>query len=162
MFVRTAGEADLPAVSALLGVVWHDTYDGLYGAELVDRITRGHHSVAELTKQMRRPRSEFLLADDGKAIAGVAFAAAPGDDARIVVLHALHVLPNMQGRGIGGMLLQEIEDSFFESELLRVEVDARNARAARFFESQGYSQTGSRQIEGSLVATMLVYEKSLA
>ena len=93
MFVRTAGEADLPAVSALLGVVWHDTYDGLYGAELVDRITRGHHSVAELTKQMRRPRSEFLLADDGKAIAGVAFAAAPGDGARLVVLHAFHVLP---------------------------------------------------------------------
>ena len=85
MFVRTAGEADLSAVSTLLGVVWHDTYDGLYGAELVDRITRGHHSVAELTKQMQRPRSEFLLADDGKAIAGVAFAAAPGDDARIVI-----------------------------------------------------------------------------
>ena len=52
--------------------------------------------------------------------------------------------------------------SFFEWELLRVAVDARNAHAANFFESQGYSKTGSRQIEDTLVATMLVYEKSLA
>ena len=161
MFVRTASEADLPAVSALLGVIWHATYDSLYGADLVEKITRGHHSVEELTKQLLRPHSEFLAADDGKAIAGVAYAAAPGDDARIVNLHALHILPAMQGRGVGGMLLQEIEESFFESERLRLEIDARNERATGFFESQGYVKAGSRQIEGALVATMLVYEKSL-
>ena len=161
MFIRTASERDLPAISKLIGETWHATYDGIYGVETVDRITASFHSVVALKKRFDWPRSEFLVADDGKAIAGMAFAAALGDQSRIVDLHELDVHPAMQGRGIGGMLLQEIEESFFESEILRLELDSRNARAIGFFTVEGFSQTGRRTVEGSLAATMLVFEKSL-
>jgi len=160
MFVRTAGEQDLPAVSRLIGDVLHATHDALYGAEMCDRIATTFHSVAALKIAMHLPRSEFLVADDGEAIAGVAFAAAQGDDARLVDLLGLHVTAAMQGRGIGGMLLQEIEDSFFESERLRLEVDERNLRAIGFFEGEGYRQAGQRRDE-VLAATLLTLEKSL-
>ena len=72
-FVRTAGEADLDAVRALLVDTWHATYDGIYGAERVNEITDDWHSIASLRRCLTRPNSEFLVADDGEHIGGMAF-----------------------------------------------------------------------------------------
>ena len=74
MFVRTAGERDLAAVHALLVETWHATYDGIYGVDRVTEITDDWHSLASLKAQLERPYSEFLVADDGSEIGGMAFA----------------------------------------------------------------------------------------
>ena len=107
MFVRTAGERDLAAVRALLVETWHATYDAIYGAERVTAITDDWHSMRSLKARLTRPRSEFLVADDGKQLGGMAFAAA-GEDGKILMLHQLYVRPAHQGHGVGGMLLDEI------------------------------------------------------
>ena len=160
MFVRTASERDLPAVSRLIAETLHATNDQLYGAEAVDHIASALYSVAALKTAMHRPLSEFLVADDGQAIAGVAFAVAAGEDARVVDILALFVRPELQGRGVGGMLLQELEESFFESERIRIEVDERNLRALGFLASEGYEPRGQRR-EEALQATLVSFDKSL-
>lgn len=160
MFVRTASERDLKAVNKLICETAHATFDPLWGAEMVENINAIYYSAAELKKRLDRPRSEFLVADDGKVIGGVAFAAAEGDDARIVELDVLLVRPDLQGYGIGGMLLEEIERSFFESEVMHVEVGERNARALAFYSGAGYVEVSRKQ--ASNVPTMLLtLEKSL-
>jgi ribosomal protein S18 acetylase RimI-like enzyme len=141
MFVRTAGERDLKAVRDLLVETWHATYDDIYGVEKVTQITDDWHSLAALSARLEKPRSEFVLADDGKAIAGMAFATV-GDDGKTVMLHQLYVRPAMQGRGVGGLLLDEIENAFPEGETVRLEVEEKNARAVAFYIGQGFSQVG--------------------
>jgi ribosomal protein S18 acetylase RimI-like enzyme len=141
MFVRTAGERDLKAVRELLVETWHATYDGIYGVEKVTAITDDWHSIASLRARLEKPRSEFVLADDGKAIAGMAFATAV-DDGKTVVLHQLYVRPSMQGRGIGGLLLDEIESAFPEAATVRLEVEEKNEKAVAFYLSQGFAQSG--------------------
>jgi len=126
MFVRTASKRDLDAVRALLGETWHATYDAIYGAERVAAITADWHSLASLQAQLERPHSEFLVADEGKT----------------VMLHQLYVRPSMQGRGIGGMLLDEIADSFPEAERIRLEVEEANLRAITFYRAAGFVQAG--------------------
>lgn len=160
MFVRTAGERDLAAASRLIGETLHATNDGLYGAETVDHIARALYSVAALKVLIHRPTSEFLVADDGETIAGVAIAAASVENGRNVDILAFFVRSDLQGRGIGGMLLQELEDSFFESERIRVEVDERNLRALGFAEAEGYARAGQRR-EEALGATLVRLDKSL-
>lgn len=161
MFVRTASERDLPVVNRLICETAHATFDPLWGAETVETINTVYYSAAELKKKLDRPRSEFLVADDGKVIGGVAFAAAKGDDVRIVELEVLLVQPDLQGRGIGGMLLEEIEASFFESELMRVtEVDERNARALAFYAGAGYVEV-SREFGTNVPTMLLTLEKPL-
>ena len=98
MFVRTAGERDLAAVRALLVETWHATYDAIYGAAEVTEITDEWHSIASLKARLTRPNSEFLVADDGKRIGGMAFAAATAD-AKIILLNQLYVLPDCQRQG---------------------------------------------------------------
>lgn len=160
MFVRTASERDLPEASRLIGESLHAAYDALYGVDMVGSIAKALYSREALKAAMSRPLSEFLVADDGEAIAGVAFAAAPDDNDRVVDVLGLYVRPALQGHGIGGMLLQELEDSFFETERIRLEVDARNLRALGFLEGEGYERRGQRREEG-LQATLVTLDKSL-
>ncbi len=140
MFVRTAGERDLQAVRALLVETWHHTYDAIYGVERVSEITDDWHSLEALRAKLISPNSEFLVADDGKRIGGMAFATADGD---AVMLHQLYVLPGYQGRGVGSMLLDEVEGCFPEAQRVRLEVEEANLKAVAFYFGQGFAKVGS-------------------
>ncbi|PBB28022.1 MULTISPECIES: GNAT family N-acetyltransferase [unclassified Mesorhizobium] len=162
MFVRTAGEPDLAAIRALLVETWHATYDAIYGAGRVTEITDEWHSIASLKTRLTKPNSEFLVADDGKRIGGVAFAEGIGGGEE-VVLKQLYVLPGLQGRGIGGMLLDEIIESFPEARGIRLEVEARNTRAIAFYEANGFVRSGDAGGHaGAPGEPTLVYRRSLA
>lgn len=141
MFVRTVSPRDLDAVRELLVATWHDTYDAIYGVERVTAITDEWHSIAALKARLERPLSEFLVADDGKAIGGVAFATAD-PDAKAVTLHQLYVRPGLQGQGIGSLLLDEIETCFPDADRLRLEVEEANEKAVAFYQQQGFAKVG--------------------
>ena len=141
MFVRSAGERDLAAVRELLVETWHATYDQIYGPERVTAITDSWHSMPALQARLTRPRSEFLVADSGGELGGMAFAKT-GDDGKILMLHQLYVRPAHQGHGVGGMLLDEILNCFPEAETVRLEVEEANVRAIAFYEACGFAHAG--------------------
>jgi ribosomal protein S18 acetylase RimI-like enzyme len=161
-FVRTAGERDLETVRALLVETWHATYDAIYGPEKVTEITNSWHSIASLRRRLTRQGSEFLVADDGSRIAGMAFAAAD-QEGKTVMLHQLYVLPAYQGHGIGGMLLDELLDNFPDAEKIKLEVEEQNSRAIAFYRVYGFEQTGHTGecgVAGSGIPA-LVFERAL-
>lgn len=141
MFIRSACERDLAAIRELLVATWHATYDDIYGERQVDEITNDWHSIAALKARLLRPNSEFLVADDGKQIGGMAFAAATSDQ-KTVILQQLYVLPDHQRAGIGHMLLSEIESCFPDAQLVRLEVEAANAPALAFYHKHGFVHSG--------------------
>lgn len=141
-FIRSASDADLAKVSALLGRSWHATYDDLYGAEKVSEITASWHSVAALKERLVRPESEFVLADDGTRIGGMAYAAMDGDEKDVAILHQLYVEPELLGQGIGRDLFAELETCFPAARRMRLEVDPKNERAVRFYSGLGFGEVG--------------------
>ena len=147
MFVRTAGERDLAAIRALLVETWHATYDAIYGPKRVTEITDDWHSIASLKARLTRPNSEFLVADDGKRIGGMAFAAATTDP-KIVLLNQLYVLPACQRQGIGQALLDEVEEA--------------NGAAIAFYRSKGFLPvSAAADTHETSRPTTLSFEKSL-
>lgn len=158
MFVRTASKRDLPAVRDLLVETWHATYDEIYGAERVAEITGEWHSHAALEARLDVPMSEFLVADDGKMIGAMAFADAV-DDKSTVMLRQLYVLPECQGRGIGGMLLDEVEGCFPEAARIRLEVEEANAKAVAFYIAQGFAKVAAGKSAGG--ASTAIYERPI-
>lgn len=160
MFIRTAGERDLEAIKALLAETWHATYDAIYGQKRVNEITAEWHSMAALRARLTHPHSEFLVADDGKAIAGMAFAASV-DEGRVVWLRQLYVLPAQQRRGIGAMLLDEVSESFPEASLIRLEVEVENLNAIGFYRAQGFIVSDAAETTQDEVS-VVVMEKALA
>ena len=157
-FVRTASVRDLDKIRPVLVDTWHDTYDAIYSAEIVNDICENWHSVEAIKQNLEDRNAEFVVADDGKTLAGVAFVKAPSEDG-IAYLSQLYVLPEHQRQGIGRDLLQEIEMSFPEAKVMRLGVDARNVKAVGFYERFGYKNMNIRLEEGGMEA--LVFEKQL-
>ncbi|MEM9107183.1 MAG: GNAT family N-acetyltransferase [Pseudomonadota bacterium] len=141
MFVRTASERDLAAINALLVTTWHDTYDSIYGVDKVNEITEVWHAVPVLQERIEQPNAEFIVADTGEQICAVAFASSEDDDT-VLKLHQLYVLPQCQGRGLGGLLLTEIMNCFPDAKRIRLEVEEANLSAVAFYESMGFAETG--------------------
>lgn len=161
MFIRSAGERDLTAIRELLVTTWHATYDGIYGEEQVVEITNEWHSIASLKARLLRPNSEFLVADDGNRIGGMAFAAATTDQ-KTVLLQQLYVHPDCQHAGIGHMLLDEIEGCFPDALLMRLEVEIANEPALAFYLKHGFVQSGTTNCGAADVdIPALVLEKKL-
>jgi ribosomal protein S18 acetylase RimI-like enzyme len=141
IFIRTASERDLPAVQKLLGVCWHATYDNIYGTARVSAITADWHSLPNLKARLAKPYSEFVVAEGQEGIVGMAYASQA--DPGFVMLHQLYILPEAQGQGLGGEMLGEIEAAFPDTKAFRLEVEAANERAVRFYERNGF-ETVSR------------------
>lgn len=162
MFVRTASSRDLDAIRALLVETWHDTYDAIYGAERVTEITDDWHSPSALKARLDRPGSEFLVADDGKTIAGMAFASTM-EEGRVVMLYQLYVRPLMQGRGIGTLLIEEIETCFPQASRIRLEIEPANSRAMAFYKTRGYLEADEPAGDGVSqgLPSVVILEKAL-
>jgi ribosomal protein S18 acetylase RimI-like enzyme len=161
MFIRTASERDLEAVRALLVETWHATYDPLYGAAGVTEISERWHSVVWLKQLMRRPRSEFIVADTGSELAGMAYAAIKDSDSGLVEVAELDVRPAMQGKGVGRMLLAELEESFWDCRLMRLEVEEKNGKALDFYRSGGFVEVQRRPATRVVGAIIVTLEKPL-
>ena len=138
-YVRTATEKDLPRVSEILRETWHSTYDHLYGSEIVTQITDEHHTVERLLEQQNRPNSEFLVADNGSIIGGMAYAT---QSEKTIKLHQLYVHPDYQGGKTGLHLLIEIENSFLDANSMTLEVEENNTIAVEFYKRYGFKAKG--------------------
>lgn len=162
-FVRTASERDLAKVSALLAETWHATYDALYGVDKVREITAHWHSVPALKAKLARKDSEFVVADDGKELAGMGYVAMSKDRPKAAFLHQLYVLPRYQRQGIGRDMFAELETCFPDANAMVLEVEPRNEAAVAFYLAHGFVKVGeTRHKAGDVSDVPLdVYEKPL-
>lgn len=139
VFVRTASKQDVETLRNLLRETWHATYDSLVGEDKVAELDADWHSVEALQRQLDVPGAEFVVADTGEEILGLAYAAQEG---RRVKLHQLYVAPRAQGMGIGLSLLQEIFFCFDDADTIWLEVHPENLRAIAFYARQGFVEKG--------------------
>ncbi|WP_234189323.1 GNAT family N-acetyltransferase [Shinella sp. NM-101] len=162
-FVRTATERDLAKVSTLLAETWHATYDALYGAEKVSEITARWHSVPALKARLERKDSEFVVADDGRELAGMGYVAMSKDRPKAALLHQLYVLPRYQRQGIGRDMFAELETCFPDADAMLLEVDPRNDAAVAFYLAHGFVKVGDAKHTADDVSgvPLHVYEKPL-
>lgn len=137
-FVRTAGEEDVEKIRALLAETFHATYDPFYGADKVAHLISGWHSPASIRARILKKDGEFLVADSGRDIGGIGYAAMYPKMEKTVMLHQLYVRPSCQGDGIGRDIFAELETCFPDAEIMRVEVALQNARAISFYERLGF------------------------
>ena len=136
-FVRTAMPQDVDAIRNLLATSWRDTYSLFYGANKVEEIIVTWHSEVAIAKNIAKPNGEFLVADDGTQIGGVAFATLAE---KAVSLHQLYVQPHLQRQGIGQMLFAEIESCFTDAATIALEVEPKNSGAIAFYEANGFER----------------------
>lgn len=160
MWLRTASRSDIAAIHALLVETLHATYDDVLGHELVNRLTVQGHSMEILGRYLTQPSSEYVVADDSKALCGGAYAVQSGDT---VFLHQLYVQPEQQNQGVGKQLLAEIEACFPAAHRIQLHVFEKNRRAIHFYERCGYKIIGAPvQFAEFPAINEIMMEKSLS
>lgn len=147
MQVRNVTPADLGLIRGLLAATWHDTYDTIYGVTRVSEITGRWHSIERLNARISKPGSRFILAMDGETCCGIAYASL--NDENTVCVHQLYVDPHSQRRGIGTMLIGEIEKRFPAAARVRAEVEEANGKAIAFYERHDFRNIGRTSNCGS-------------
>lgn len=162
MWVRTAREEDLPAVQSLLADTWHVALDLVLGQETVASLIDFHCSISALREKLKRPYSEFVVADSGNgSLNGMAFACQTDDG--VAILSDLYVRPSEQVQGVGTMLLAEVEMAFPGVQVMRLDVIERQIEAVSFFNRKGYVAVGRGKDWGAVSCDepKLIMEKSL-
>lgn len=162
-FVRTASERDLEKVRALLAEGFHAAYDGFYGEARVSELIGALFSPAALKARLVRKDAEFLVADDGRDIGGVGYAAMSDVMTKTVMLHLLYVRPALQRQGIGRDIFAELETCFPAAEIMRLEVEPGNSGAVAFYRAHGFAEAGRNENGGPGQSGIpsLIFEKSL-
>ncbi|MBX5045176.1 GNAT family N-acetyltransferase [Rhizobium lentis] len=162
-FVRTAAERDLEKVRALLVESFHATYDDLHGKARVDELIAHLLSPPALKARLQRKDAEFLVADDGRNIGGMGYAVMSKELTKTVMLHLLYVSPALQRQGIGRDIFAELETCFPDAEIMRLEVEPRNAAAIAFYRAHGFTEVGRNENKapGQSGIPALIFEKAL-
>jgi N-acetylglutamate synthase-like GNAT family acetyltransferase len=137
-FVRTAGEADVEKIRGLLAETFHDSYNAFYGADKVAKMVGAWHSPAAIRSRILKREGEFLVADDGRSLGGIGYAAMYPKMAKTAMLHQLYVKPSCQNGGVGRDIFAELETCFPDAEIMRVEVALPNVRAMAFYQRLGF------------------------
>ena len=150
--IRKALEADIPAVAVI--------YDKLHTEEEAGRATigwiRGVYPTEDTARQAFR-RGDLFVQEDGGRIVGAAiinrqqvdvYAGAPWQypaaPEAVTVLHTLVIDPCAKGKGCGRAFVRFYEDYARRtgSPFLRMDTNAKNTGARRFYEKLGYTEVG--------------------
>jgi ribosomal protein S18 acetylase RimI-like enzyme len=167
MILRTAQPADAPAVAAVHVRSWQVAYRGLLPDEYLDALRPEERAGRYTFGELEPHQPETVVAVERGTICGFATTGPCDDDDRRGAgeLLALYVDPHRWDCGIGRALIQEARvrlarDGFQEAGLW---VLAGNARAERFYRSDGWTADGSRRSDEvwGLTVDELRYTRSL-
>jgi ribosomal protein S18 acetylase RimI-like enzyme len=138
--LRSALIADIPAIAALAGVVWHAHYPGIITAAQIEYMLARGYSPDALTALINGPRSGVDLAHVDEALAGFAAWLVVSEGSE-VKLDKLYVDIARQRSGIGTMLieatLRHAREAGAGSVVLNV--NKKNAGAIAAYRKRGFS-----------------------
>lgn len=106
------------------------------------------YSTETLSNQMEHGGQVFLLVHEDEKPVGFAAFECNYKGSTACKLHKIYLLPTMQGRGVGKLLLQEVADRARESgqRTLLLNVNRFNA-AINFYKGQGFHVIAEEDID---------------
>jgi diamine N-acetyltransferase len=138
--ILPATEDHLPALAELAGVIWRQHYPGIISPEQIDYMLGKMYSLETLREEMCAKGIRFWrLVVEGRF---VGFATVgPMPEPGVMKLHKCYLLPEMHGRGYGGLLLQHCEREVRQLGMWRMilAVNKQNAKAIRAYHRNGFT-----------------------
>lgn len=156
--IRKGGQGDVEAVCQLLVETWQTTYKDIYSPEQIADINARWHGTETLQNQLNDPDQYFLVAESKGKIIGHLLARYRPD--KTIFLRRLYVSPDAQKSGIGKQLYQQVVAAFPQAKSVKLEVEAQNTQALRFYQGQGFVNVGrTSQCGGDSNIPALIMER---
>lgn len=136
--IRTATTADFSAIRAVVHEVWPVAYREVISQEQIAYMLNNLYSDQSLAKQLREEGCIFLVSEENNIVHG--FASFSEIERSLFKLHKLYVYTEMQGKGIGKTLLDEVKkrSAMFGGKAIELQVNKKNV-AQHFYTKQGFT-----------------------
>ena len=147
IIVKTGSEG-IPIIQGLSQLIWPATYQQILTEEQISYMLELMYSEESLSEQINQKQHQFIIAyDDDKPVAFSSYGPKPDTD-DVYRLHKLYILPGLQGKGIGkmmvGFILNEIKDDGIQ--WLELNVNQQNP-AIGFYRKLGFNIRHAENIE---------------
>lgn len=163
IYLRKAKEEDLPIIRALAEQTWPTAYGDIIVQEQITYMLEKMYGKGELLEQMQQGHI-FLIASELNDDVGFAGFSVINHETHTFKLHKLYVLPKMQGKGVGKILINEVVDQVKTQggKFLQLNVNRKN-KAKDFYERAGFKikETVDLDIGNGFYMNDYVMEKML-
>jgi diamine N-acetyltransferase len=164
MKITKATKDQLSIVRDLAYKIWPSTYLSIISKAQLDYMLDKFYSVESLKNQMLENDQIFLLIEDNNEYLGFCAYELNVADSKKTKLHKIYVLPSTQGKGIGKLLLAEVEKTAKNNKNTSVYLNVnRNNNAQNFYLMQGYTILKTEDIDigfGYLMEDYVMEKKS--
>ena len=128
----------MPIISNLAELIWPQTYSEYINEEQLRYMLDLMYNQGELISQLQQGYT-FLIAEDGLKDVGFACSSLIDAETKTYKLHKLYVLPEMHGKGVGKILINEIKNLAERNggKFLQLNVN-RNNKAKDFYLKGGF------------------------
>lgn len=139
---------DIQTIQSIAHRTWPDTFGEILSPKQIDYMLEWMYSEKSLTEQIEEKRHQFYLAREENDSLGYVSIEINYQNSRKTKIHKLYVLPQLQGKGAGKVLLQKIEEEAKKQgdTVLSLNVNKFNS-AVVFYKKTGFKITGSEDID---------------
>jgi RimJ/RimL family protein N-acetyltransferase len=160
---RRVAEADIPAVADLARRIWRGYYPGIISPAQIEYMLERMYSMDQIRDELSSGTIYEIAESDGEPVGYLSLT--PHAATSSAKLNKLYLLPELHGRGLGGLMLDRVRQlaASVHARRLRLQVNKNNARAIRAYERAGFHQAGTvcDDIGGGFVMDDLVMEREV-
>lgn len=147
MRIEKGGIDEIWIIQSLAERIWPTTYKHIITEQQIAYMMDMMYSTASLNKQMEEENHCFLLAKDGDEYVGFVSYELNSKDCQTKI-HKIYVLPRMQGKHVGTLLVAEVGHIALANSNDRLTLNVnRNNKAVGFYESIGFEKTATEDID---------------
>jgi len=145
--ITTATTADIPLIQEIAHKTWPNTYGEILSTAQIDYILELFYATDVLVHNMTENGHHFLLAKEDTICLGFASYEHHYLSQNKTRLHKIYMLPEAQGKGVGKLLLDEIESSAKrnKSNALSLNVNKFN-KVFAFYQKMGFEIVAEENI----------------
>jgi len=141
MIIRKAQKTDLDKIKKLNTDIFHD--NGKFDKDAIDAFSQTSEGEKYFKQALEDKKGIFLVAEEGQSLLGYVNGSAislPYRKSRYFEVCNLGVLPNIQRKGVGTILLNKFASEAKEKGFDKIYLNcyAKNIEAIKFYKASGY------------------------
>ena len=146
--ISEANSSDFNTIREIAYTTWPDTYGAIISKEQLDYMLDKFYSDATLNDNLINKNHYFLLAKENNNCLGFASYEPDYLGDKIVRLHKIYLLPEAQGKGVGKLLISEIEKIANQLNQIGISLNVNRFNSAfDFYTKIGFECIGEEDIE---------------
>ena len=143
-----ATPSDFHTIKELAYAIWPDTYGAILSREQLEYMLGAFYSEEALLENYLEKGHRFLLVKEDETVLGFASYEHLYKETNTTRIHKIYLLPETQGRGLGKLLIQEIEKIAVENHADKLSLNVnRFNNAQHFYTKIGFEIVDEEDIE---------------